>query len=161
MCCRPIRARPNASWGGVRKWALPSWSPCWWTRTSSGCAAGDEVGSGMRVLVTGADGFVGQCLVQRLLETGHQVTAACRPSDGLGRWVNQRWGGAVGLVPFELTDAAGIRAALADSQDAVVHLAAVASVREAREDPGRAWVVNAAGTARLLDALISVRDRGD
>jgi GDP-4-dehydro-6-deoxy-D-mannose reductase len=114
----------------------------------------------MRVLVTGADGFVGQCLVQRLVETGYEVTAACRPSDGLGHWVNQRWGGVVRLVPFELTDASGIRAALADPQDAVVHLAAVASVREARDDPGRAWVVNAAGTARLLDALISLRDLG-
>jgi len=114
----------------------------------------------MRVLVTGADGFVGRCLVQRLVETGHEVTAACRPADNLERWVNQRWGGRVRLVSFELTDAAGIRAALADPHDAVVHLAAVASVREARDDPGRAWVINAAGTARLLDALISLRDLG-
>ena len=112
----------------------------------------------MRVLVTGADGFVGQRLVQRLVEAGHEVTAACRPSDGLRSWVDQRWGGVVRLVPFELTDAAGIRSALVDPQDAVVHLAAVASVREARADPGRAWVINAAGTARLLDALIEVRD---
>lgn len=115
----------------------------------------------MRVLVTGADGFVGQCLVQRLVELGNEVTAACRPADGLRRWVDQRWGAAVRLVPFELTDAPGIRTALADPHDAVVHLAAVASVREARDDPGRAWVVNAAGTARLLDGLISLRDRGN
>jgi GDP-4-dehydro-6-deoxy-D-mannose reductase len=112
----------------------------------------------MRVLVTGADGFVGQRLVQRLVDSGHEVTAACRPTEGLRSWIDQRWGGAVRLVPFELTDAAGIRTALADPQEAVVHLAAVASVREARDDPGQAWVINAAGTARLLDALVAVRD---
>jgi GDP-4-dehydro-6-deoxy-D-mannose reductase len=112
----------------------------------------------MRVLVTGADGFVGQRLVRRLVETGHEVTAACRPSEGLSGWADDRWGAAVRLVPFELNDAPGIRSALADPQEAVVHLAAVASVREAREDPGRAWVINAAGTARLLEALIQVRD---
>jgi GDP-4-dehydro-6-deoxy-D-mannose reductase len=42
--------------------------------------------------------------------------------------------------------------------DAIVHLAAVASVSEARQDPGRAWVVNAAGTARLVEAAIAARD---
>ena len=108
--------------------------------------------------MTGADGFVGQRLVQRLVETGHEVTAACRPTDDARSWVDQRWSGAVRLVPFELTDAAGIRSALSAPQEAVVHLAAVASVREARDDPGRAWVINAAGTARLLDALIAARD---
>jgi GDP-4-dehydro-6-deoxy-D-mannose reductase len=113
----------------------------------------------MRVLVTGADGFVGQRLVQRLIETGHTATAACRPSTELGRWADRHWGSAVRVVPFELTDPAGIGAALSDPQDAVIHLAAVASVREARQDPGRAWVINAAGTARLLEALISNRER--
>jgi nucleoside-diphosphate-sugar epimerase len=112
----------------------------------------------MRVLVTGADGFVGRRLVARLVETGHKVTAACRPSDEPERWQDDRWGEAVRTVPFELTDGAGMREALRDAHDAVVHLAAVASVREARQDPGLAWVVNAAGTARLMDGLLRARD---
>ena len=37
--------------------------------------------------------------------------------------------------------------------DVVFHLAAVASGSEARSDPGLAWEVNAAGTARLAEAL--------
>ena len=37
-----------------------------------------------------------------------------------------------------------------------MHLAAVASVRQAREDPGAAWNVNAAGTARLTAAAGSL-----
>jgi GDP-4-dehydro-6-deoxy-D-mannose reductase len=115
----------------------------------------------MRVLVTGADGFVGRYMVERLVETGHEVTAACRPGAETQRLL-ERWREIARTVPFELTDDASIRAALAGDTDAVVHLAAVASVREAREDPGRAWVINGAGTARLVDAMLAARtDRVD
>jgi GDP-4-dehydro-6-deoxy-D-mannose reductase len=113
----------------------------------------------MRVLVTGADGFVGRHVVRRLVETGHEVVAACRPSGQLQSWPAGRWKDAVRVVPFELADSAGVRPALQEAPSAVIHLAAVASVREAREDPGRAWEINAAGTARLMEGLISARDR--
>src|SRR5918993_1747213 len=128
--------------------------------TWSGCGRGDEVSPPMRVLVTGADGFVGRRLVPRLIETGHGVTAACRPAAEPQSWMDHRWRKAVRVIPFELTDPAGVREVFSSPYDAIVHLAAVASVREAREDPGRAWVVNAAGTARLGDAVISSRRAG-
>jgi len=50
-----------------------------------------------------------------------------------------------------------------EAPDAVIHLAAVASGAEARRDPGLAWEVNAAGTARLADALGAQRrlEEGD
>ncbi|HSE28342.1 MAG TPA: NAD-dependent epimerase/dehydratase family protein [Gemmatimonadales bacterium] len=109
----------------------------------------------MRVLVTGADGFVGGWLLQALAGAGHVATAAVRPGSpaleaGLG----------VPVVPLELTDGASVGAAVAGAPDAVVHLAAVASNHAARQDPGWAWTVNAAGTARLLEALAVLRDRG-
>jgi GDP-4-dehydro-6-deoxy-D-mannose reductase len=44
--------------------------------------------------------------------------------------------------------------------DAVVHLAAVASVRDAQHDPGTAWTVNAAGTARLAAGVAKLRESG-
>ena len=102
----------------------------------------------MKLLVTGADGFVGRHLVRRLARDGHQVTAACRPG---GQPV--AWDPGVTEIPLELTDDASVRAAADTGPEGVVHLAAVASNREANADPGQAWVVNAAGTARLAEAL--------
>ncbi len=98
----------------------------------------------------------------RLVETGHEVVAACRPGgDPVLKWLGDRWRDAVQVVPFELNDPAMVRAALTPLCDAVVHLAAVASVNEARQDPGRAWVINAAGTARLIEAVIAARETDD
>lgn len=109
----------------------------------------------MKVLVTGADGFVGRWLLDTLAEAGHGATAGVRPGNpaleaGLGAPV----------VPLELTDDASVRAAVAGRPDAVVHLAAVASNHAASQDPGWAWTVNAAGTVRLLEALARLRDAG-
>jgi GDP-4-dehydro-6-deoxy-D-mannose reductase len=103
----------------------------------------------VKVLVTGADGFVGRHLVRRLAREGHRIVAACRPGGPAPDWGGAR----VTTVPLELTDDRSVRDAAASGPDAVVHLAAVASNREANADPGRAWTVNAAGTARLAEAL--------
>jgi GDP-4-dehydro-6-deoxy-D-mannose reductase len=96
------------------------------------------------VLVTGADGFVGRHLLRALAAAGHTPLAACHPdSPPLD----------VPTVPLELGDAGSVRAALDQPLDAIVHLAAVASSREASRDPGHTWCVNAGGTARLLAAV--------
>ncbi|HEX6615606.1 MAG TPA: GDP-mannose 4,6-dehydratase [Gemmatimonadales bacterium] len=108
----------------------------------------------MRVLVTGADGFVGRHLVQQLLAAGDEVAAACRPGG-----VPVDWGGRVEVLPLELTDDASVTRTVGWGAEAIVHLAAVASVREARRDPGAAWEVNAAGTARLCAAAATGQGR--
>ncbi|MBI2402811.1 MAG: GDP-mannose 4,6-dehydratase [Gemmatimonadetes bacterium] len=105
----------------------------------------------MKVLVTGADGFVGSWLVPRLRQEGHAVVAALRPTTATP--------GAGGLepgvptLPLELGDPNSIRAAVATAPDAVIHLAAVASGTDARRDPVSAWQVNAVGTAGLAEEL--------
>ncbi len=111
----------------------------------------------MKVLVTGADGFVGRHLVRRLLQAGHAVGATVRPgAPGVTEWT----GGGVTQVPLELADGSSVRTALEYAPEAVVHLAAVASNREAWSDPGQAWVVNAAGTARLAEELARRKEPG-
>ena len=113
----------------------------------------------MRVLVTGADGFVGRHLVEQLVQEGHDVSAGCRPGgEPPESWLSPLVRERTTLVPLEVSDSASVRSALSRPLDAIVHLAAVASGSEARQDPGRAWVVNAAGTARIVDAAVSLRD---
>jgi GDP-4-dehydro-6-deoxy-D-mannose reductase len=100
----------------------------------------------VRILVTGADGFVGGHLVRRLVALGHDVTAAVRRGTAPDL-------GAIEQRPFDLADDWSVRQVTAGRFDAVAHLAAIASGADARRDPGTAWVVNAAGTARLCEAV--------
>lgn len=100
----------------------------------------------MRILVTGADGFVGGRLVPRLVAAGHAVTAAVRQGT-------QRRPAGVPVVELELRDPRSVDQMLTQRFDGVMHLAAVASGADARRDPGAAWEINAAGTARIGEAL--------
>ena len=115
----------------------------------------------MKILVTGADGFVGRWMIRRLLADGHEVFGALRPTrashdDGLADAERE----AVRWLPLELTDAESVRMAVDLPYGAVIHLAAVASGPEAARDPGYAWTVNAAGTARIVYVLAEARRMG-
>ena len=116
----------------------------------------------MKVLVTGADGFVGRWLLRRLLDDGREVYAAVRPAAGPsgddGLSAEER--AAVRWLPLELADAESVRQCVDLPYDAVVHLAAVASGVDAARDPGYAWTVNAAGTARIAHVLAEARRGG-
>jgi GDP-4-dehydro-6-deoxy-D-mannose reductase len=110
-------------------------------------------------LVTGADGFVGRHVVEQLVVEGHEVMAGCRPGgEPADTWLTESTRSRVTLLPLEVTDSESVRQALSRPVEAIVHLAAVASGSEARQDPGRAWAVNAGGTARVVDSASALRD---
>ncbi len=109
----------------------------------------------MTLLVTGADGFAGRYLVRHLVTAGHRVVAAIGPGGTPPEaWIPAGLPGTVETRTLDLTDPPSIEALAREAGDAIVHLAAISSGRAARSDPRRAWLVNAAGTALLCDALV-------
>lgn len=112
----------------------------------------------MTLLVTGADGFVGRHALPHLLADGWGVMACHRVDGSVPSWASTvpaaRW------TPLDLEDDRSVSAAVAPGTEAILHLAAVASGQEARENVGRAWNVNAAGTARLCEAASRLRREG-
>jgi NADH dehydrogenase len=101
----------------------------------------------MRILVTGATGFIGRRLVERLTAAGHSVVAVVRPSSPSRPAV-----AGVTVVPAEFSDAPALRGAC-QGCDAIVHLAAATGVA----DPQIAFAVNVGGTRALLDAAREAR----
>lgn len=100
----------------------------------------------MRVLVTGANGFVGAHLCKGLLESGHVVRAAVRSRGSAPEGTDEYIVADIGPD----TDWVGAL----ESQDAVIHLAArVHVMTETAADPGAAFDrVNTVGTATLARA---------
>lgn len=107
----------------------------------------------MKVLVTGAGGFVGRWLLPALVADGHEVLGTRLPGEVPPDFLDEAERGHVRWLPMDLRETDSVRAVADELPEAVIHLAAVASGAEARRDPGLAWDVNAGGTARLADAL--------
>jgi uncharacterized protein YbjT (DUF2867 family) len=70
----------------------------------------------MRILVTGATGYVGSRLVTALLAAGHQVVAATRNPGSLKRF---GWFDQVAPVRLDASDPASVQAAFTSAADAV------------------------------------------
>jgi len=100
-----------------------------------------------RYFVTGAAGFIGSSLVDRLRALGHSVVGYDNMSTGQERFVS---GG--DLVRGDILDAAALTDAMRGA-DFVFHLAANADVRFGTDHPGRDLEQNTIGTFRVLEAM--------
>jgi CDP-glucose 4,6-dehydratase len=102
--------------------------------------------------VTGATGFVGSHLVDRLVGAGCEVVVLVRdevPPTSIVR----RWEGAVTRVRGALEDRPSLSRPLGDyGIQTVFHLAAQSQVRAANRDPVPTFESNVAGTWNVLDA---------
>lgn len=108
----------------------------------------------MNVLVTGGAGFIGSHLVEKLLATGERV----RVVDDLstGKRDNLPRHDALEFIEGDIRDAKLVNHCVAE-MDAVVHLAAVASVQASIDNPIRTHQVNFDGTLNLLEAARGAR----
>lgn len=87
----------------------------------------------MRIFLTGHLGYIGSRLLSLLTDHGHDI-------DGMDLQRGQDIRSQHEAIP-------------AGTHDAVIHLAALASVPESMRQPLRYWEVNTYGTTRLLGAL--------
>ncbi len=109
--------------------------------------------SGQSVLVTGAQGFVGAWLAERLLDAGARVVVPQRdiPSDSRFRVEGIEKG--CELVMADLTDYGAVLRVLNEYDVvAVFHLAAQTIVGIANRSPLSTWESNVRGTYTLLEA---------
>ena len=122
----------------------------------------------MRVLVTGAAGFIGSHLCQRLVRRGDDVVGLdnfdafydratkLRNLDGVRASVTPATAASAGTFTFEdgdIREPADLTRAFALARpQVVIHLAALAGVRPSIQDPSRYADVNVTGTQRVVAA---------
>ena len=109
----------------------------------------------MRVLVTGAAGFIGSNIVDGLLSAGHDVRALDNFSTG--QHANPRHvEDAIDIVEGDLRSYERVSSAVRGC-DAVFHQGAMPSVPRSVQDPLTSSEINIGGT---LNVLLAARDAG-
>jgi UDP-glucose 4-epimerase len=110
---------------------------------------------GRKVLVTGADGFIGSHLAERLAGCGAKVTALClyNSFDSFG-WLDELSNEAraeIRLVRGDIRDSAFVRR-LAQGQDVIFHLAALIAIPHSYVAAQCYAETNVLGTLNVLEA---------
>lgn len=103
----------------------------------------------MQVLITGATGFLGRHLVERLLREGHGIKALVRPETDPSQLVSR----GVEVVSGDVRDAQTVDRAAEDCQ-VIYHLAARTS--HGNRSSKDTYLVNVNGTANVVRAALKV-----
>ena len=102
----------------------------------------------MRVLVTGASGFVGRHLVPSLLEHGHEVHTLTRAPSLLEKY---SWAARITCHEGDLLNEQSLQAACLGC-DVVIHLASLAHITNTKEEDH--WNISYIGYENLLRACV-------
>ncbi|MET4107604.1 NAD-dependent epimerase/dehydratase family protein [Hymenobacter sp. UYP22] len=110
-----------------------------------------------RVLVTGANGFLGRHLVSELLRRGYPVRALVRPGGAASSALPPLSSLPIEVVEFDIAqpDKEADSGALLAGCGAIIHAAALAQVNPARNRA--VWAANLGGTERLLRLALKAR----
>lgn len=109
----------------------------------------------MKLLVTGAAGFIGSHLVDRLVADGHQVTGLDDLSTGkLARLAAARTHRGFRFHRFDITTPELFDVVAKERPDVVCHLAAQGDVRNSVADPLHDARSNVLGTVNVLEACV-------
>jgi len=96
-----------------------------------------------RILITGAAGFVGARLTQRLRDRGERPVATDLEAGSANPAVE----------PLDVTDASAVDRAIAGTRaDAIFHCGAVSGPMVMPDRPDEIWRINTTGTVNLLEA---------
>ena len=112
--------------------------------------------SGRRVLVTGADGFIGSHLVERLVRDGAEVRALCLyTSQGTNGWLDESPDEVRDAVDVRLGDVrdAGLMRDVVEGCDLVLHLASLIAIPYSYVAPASFVETNITGALNLLEAV--------
>ena len=108
-----------------------------------------------KILVTGADGFIGSHLVEHLVRAGHDVRAfTLYNSFGSLGWLDRcakDVSGQFEVFQGDVRDPHGVKTAMADC-DAVLHLAALIAIPYSYHSPDTYVDTNVKGTLNILQA---------
>ncbi|MHB8637148.1 MAG: UDP-glucose 4-epimerase GalE [Fimbriimonadaceae bacterium] len=108
----------------------------------------------MNVLVTGGASYIGSVVTEILVERGGEVCVLDNLVTGFRDAVDKR----AEFVELDLLDRNGMLKLFHDRRfDAVVHLAAEASIAASLTDPGRYFRPNVIGGLNLLDAMVETK----
>jgi dTDP-4-dehydrorhamnose reductase len=101
-----------------------------------------------RVLITGANGLIGQALVERFASVPEVDLLATSREDA-----PRYSGGSGGYVPLDVTDPEAVRRLFLDfAPSAVIHCAAFSKVGDCEADRDGCWETNVDGTGHLARA---------
>lgn len=113
----------------------------------------------MKILITGAAGFIGSSLTDRLLARGDEVLGFDNFDPFYDRKLKEKnisdalLNKKFKLIEADIRDSEAVNKAFDFEPDVVVHLAAKAGVRPSIEDPVSYQEVNINGTVNILEAV--------